>query len=409
MIPVMKVLLVHNRYRSDSPSGENRVVDQEAAALEAAGNHVERFERFSDDIAGWSRPRQAIVPLRVVWSQEARRDLAAVLRRTKPDVVHIQNTFPLLSPSVLYACRDEQVPAVVTFHNYRQICPSGALFRDGAVCHDCVGHLPLAAVRHGCYRSSPFATAPLALTTLVHRTAWRTLPSAYIFVSKAERDLFAPLGLPADRVFVKENLVPATGSVTVPVEDKVVYVGRLSDTKGIPTLMASWDRYIRDSPEPRLRLVIAGTGPLEATIQDWSRERSGVEVAGLLDREACARLVAGARAVIVPSEWEETFGLVVVEAMAAGVPTIVSGIGALPELVTDGVDGIVLQPGNVAALARVMREVDEEPARFEQLGRRARKTYEDRFDPDANLEELLSIYRFAIDNPIWESSGASQR
>jgi glycosyltransferase involved in cell wall biosynthesis len=119
--------------------------------------------------------------------------------------------------------------------------------------------------------------------------------------------------------------------------------------------------------------------------------------------------VAGARAVIVPSEWEETFGLVVVEAMAAGVPTIASAIGSLPELVTDGVDGIVLEPGNVAALARVLREVDEEPARFEQLGRRARKTYEERFDPDANLEELLSIYRFAIENPIWGSSGASQR
>ena len=106
----MKVLLVHNRYRSDSPSGENRVVDQEAAALEAAGNDVERFERFSDDIAGWSRPRQALVPLRVVWSQEARRDLAAVLRRTKPDVLHVQNTFPLVSPSVLYSCRDEPPP-----------------------------------------------------------------------------------------------------------------------------------------------------------------------------------------------------------------------------------------------------------------------------------------------------------
>jgi glycosyltransferase involved in cell wall biosynthesis len=405
----MKVLMVHNRYRSDSPSGEDRVVDQEAAVLEAAGNDVERFERFSDDIASWSRPRQALVPLRVVWNQEARGDLAAVLRRTRPDVVHIHNTVPLLSPSVLHACRDERVPAVVTFHNYRQICPSGALFRDGAVCHDCVGHLPLPAIRHGCYRSSPFATAPLALTTFVHRTSWRTLPSAYIFVSKSERDLFDPLGLPANRVFVKANLVPATAAVTAEVEDKVVYVGRLTDTKGLPTLMASWDRYIRDSHEPRLRLVIAGTGPLEATMQEWSREQSGVELAGVLDRPAVARLVAGARAVIVPSEWEEPFGLVVVEAMAAGVPTIASAIGSLPELVTDGVDGIVLEPGDVAALARVLREVEEEPARFEQLGRRARKTYEDRFDPDANLEELLSIYRFAIENPIWGSSVASSR
>lgn len=403
----MKVLIVHNRYRSESPSGENRVVDQETAALELAGYDVERFERFSDDIAGWSRPRQALVSLQVVWSGEARRDLTALLRRTRPDVVHIQNTFPLLSPSVLYSCRDERIPAVVTFHNYRQICPSGVLFRDGAVCHDCVGHVPLPGVRHGCYRSSSLATVPLALTTLVHRKTWRTLPSAYVFLSRAERDLFAPLDLPANRVFVKPNLVPVMSSVSVAGEHKVAYVGRLSDTKGLPTLMASWDRYTRDTDEPRLRLVIAGAGPLEAAIRQWAQKQPAVEIAGLLDRAACARLVASARAVIVPSEWEETFGLVVVEAMASGVPTIAAARGSLPELVTDGVDGVVFAPGDVAALARVLKQVDEEPALFEKLGHRARRTYEERFDPEANLEELISIYRFAIENPIWLAGGAS--
>ena len=402
----MKVLVVHNRYRSDLPSGENRVVDQEAAALESAGHDVEHFERFSDDIAGWSRPRQALVPLRVVWSREAHHALKVVLRRSRPDIVHIQNTFPLVSPSVLYSCRDERVPAVVTFHNYRQICPSGALWRDGAVCHDCLGHVPLAAVRHGCYRSSSLATAPLALTTLVHRSSWRTLPSAYVFLSKAERDLFAPLDLPAKRVFVKPNLIPATPLPTVMAEHKVVYVGRLSDNKGLPTLMASWDRYTRDTVKPRLQLVIAGAGPLEAATREWSQQHPTVRVAGLLDRAACALLMASARAVIVPSEWEETFGLVVVEAMAAGVPTIAAARGSLPELVTDGVDGVVFEPGNAVALARVLKEVDESPERFEELGRRARKTYEERFDPDANLEKLLSIYRFAIENPVWQSDAA---
>jgi glycosyltransferase involved in cell wall biosynthesis len=399
----MKVLMVHNRYRSDSPSGENRVVDQESAALESSGHDVEHFERFSDDIETWSLPRRALVPLRMVWNAEARQALTTVLRQAKPDVVHVHNTFPLISASVLYSCRDERVPAVVTFHNYRQICPNGALFRDGSVCHDCLGRMALPAVRHRCYRSSALATAPLAVAAFVHRSSWTTLPSAYVFLSNAERALFAPLGVPANRAFVKPNLVPEASASAVETaprkEHMVVYVGRLSDTKGLPTLMESWDRYSRESSNPSLRLVVAGAGPLDEAVRDWSRHRPAVEVAGLLDQAACARLVAGARVVIVPSEWEETFGLVVVEAMAAGVPAVVSTRGSLPELVTEGVDGVVFEAGNAGALAGVLREIDEFPARFERLGRRARETYEERFDPAENLEQLLSIYRFAIENP----------
>ncbi len=397
----MKVLVVHNRYRSEQPSGENRVVDQESAALSAAGHDVRHFERLSDDIATWSRPRQATVPGRVLWSEEARRSLAGELRRHRPDVVHVHNTFPLLSPAIFYTCRREGVPAVVTFHNYRQICPSGTLFRDGAPCNDCVNRLPLPALRHGCYRDSPAATAPLALESVLHRRTWRRLPSAYIFISAAEQSLFAPLRLPGDRTFVKHNLVPLLPPPQeVTRDDKVVYVGRLSDTKGIPTLMRGWDCFAAANDGAALRLVIAGAGPLGDAVLEWSRRHPSVEYAGLLDREACRELVAGARAVVVPSEWEETFGLVVVEAMAVGVPAIVSRRGALPELVSDGVDGMVFDAGDAGALAEAFAAVEASPGRFESMGRAARDSYERHHDPGRNLEQLLDIYRFAIENPV---------
>src|SRR5262245_34836497 len=135
----MKILIAHNRYRSTAPSGENRVVDQESAALTALGHTVEHFERHSDDIEDWTRLQQATLPARVVWNPATKRDLGAVLRRFRPDVVHIHNTFPLLSPSVLYACRDARVPVVVTLHNYKLLCASGDFFRAGQVCHDCAG------------------------------------------------------------------------------------------------------------------------------------------------------------------------------------------------------------------------------------------------------------------------------
>ena len=142
----MKIVLVHNRYRSAAPSGENRVVDQEGQALRDRGHEVIPFERHSDDIEQWPAARRAAVPARVIWSREAHRALTATLREHNPDVVHVHNTFPLLSAAILYACRDMSVPVVTTIHNYKLACASGDFFRQGAACHDCDHGLPWPAL-----------------------------------------------------------------------------------------------------------------------------------------------------------------------------------------------------------------------------------------------------------------------
>jgi glycosyltransferase involved in cell wall biosynthesis len=180
----------------------------------------------------------------------------------------------------------------------------------------------------------------------------------------------------------------------------VVYAGRLDEAKGIRLLMRSWDRYL-ESPgcvSSRLSLSIAGTGTLSRELAAWASARPSVDLAGHLDSTACGALMASARAVLVPSEWEETFGLVVVEAMALGVPPIVAGHGALPELVRSGEDGVVFRPGDADALAAVLHDIEAHPARYKALGNRARMTYAQRFDPQNNLAELLGIYRYAVRN-----------
>jgi glycosyltransferase involved in cell wall biosynthesis len=139
----MRILLVHNRYRSAAPSGENRVVDQEGEALAALGHEVRRFTRESDEISQWSLLKKASVPARTVWSRESFHDMKAVLRDYQPDVVHVHNTFPLISAAVLHACRDAGVPVVATIHNYGLACANRAFFRNGAVCHDCVDGSPI--------------------------------------------------------------------------------------------------------------------------------------------------------------------------------------------------------------------------------------------------------------------------
>ncbi len=396
----MRVLQVHNQYRSGTPSGENRVVDQEGQALAEAGNEVMRFGRNSDEIEHWSRTKRASLPARVVWSRETRRDLSAALRERRPDVVHVHNTFPLLSASVLYACRDTAVPVVATIHNYRLVCASGDFLRDGTVCHDCLHRLPVPGALHGCYRGSRVATVPLVVANVAHRKAWSSLVSAYVFISAAQRDLHDGLGLPQDRVFVKHNMIPRQNVPLVPREPIVAYAGRLDEAKGLRLLMAAWDRYRGMSDDPGLRLVIAGAGALDREVAAWALTRPSVELTGYLPASQVLELRARARAVLLPSVWEEPFGLVAVEAMAAGAPPIAAEHGSFVELITPGVDGVLFLPGDPTALALAIADVDAYPERYEIYGNRARETYEQRFDPEHSLKHLLEIYNFAIANPV---------
>jgi glycosyltransferase involved in cell wall biosynthesis len=376
------------------------VVDRERAALAALGHEVARFERDSDVIEGWSLPRKAVLPGRVVWSQEAYRDLRASLTRWRPDVVHVHNTFPLLSPAVLYACRDAAVPVVTTWHNYRVLCAGGSFLRDGAVCHDCVEGSALQAVVHGCYKGSRLGTAAVVAANGAHRHAWRSMVSAHVFISAAQRDLLARLDLDGERVFVRHNLIPARTVPQVPREDLVLYAGRLDVAKGVPLLMAGWDHYRSGRPEGAgLRLVIAGAGVLDQEVAAWASARPSVELVGHASEAECSALMARARAVLLPSTWEEPFGLVAIEAMAAGAPPIAAGHGAFTELITDGVDGVIFTPGDAAALGAAIADVEADPGRYLAYGTQARETYQKRFDPDRNIEQLVEIYRYAIANP----------
>jgi glycosyltransferase involved in cell wall biosynthesis len=398
----VRILLVHNRYRSEAPSGENRVVDQESAALRSAGHTVELFERYSDDVATWSTARRAALPAQVLWSEGTRRDIATVLRRFAPDVVHVHNTFPLISPSVLYACHAQGIPVVTTLHNYKLLCASGDFFREQKVCHECAGGSPAPALKHGCYRGSRVATAPIVAGMVAHRRAWRGLVSAYIAISASQRDLLAGLALPADRVFVKWNMVPPS-ETTIDSDRaaafKVAYIGRLDDAKGVPLLMAAWDRYSRSAPQSPLRLSIAGGGQLMDHVRSWAATMSNVDVLGLLDREGCRELTASSLALILPSQWEETFGLVAIEAMSAGTAPVAAAHGAFPELITPDVNGVLFAAGDPAALAGVLADVERDPDRFIALGKQAQASYDERFIPERNVEALLDIYRFAIENP----------
>jgi len=385
------VLVVHNRYGSAQPSGENKVVDQEVALLRGAGHRVGVFERRSDDIASRSLPAKAALPLLVPWNPKVRAELAARLRAERPDVVHVHNVFPLLSPAVLAACADAGVPAVATLHNYTQVCPPGTLQRDGKPCTACVGATPLPAVRHGCYRNSRLATVPLAVSLSVNRRRWWSGVERFFCISGAQRDVLVAAGLPGERLAVKHNFVPDPAERRTGPGEHLLFLGRLAEAKGVRLLMAAWDE-VAAGGGVGVPLVIAGSGPLEREVAAWAAGRSDVRYAGLYDPAQCREALARAVAVVAPSTWLEAFGLVVVEAMAAGVPAVAAGHGAFVELVEDGVTGLLHRPGDPASLADRLRRITAAPG----MGEAARRRYEQGFSPAVGLERLVEGYRSAI-------------
>ncbi|WP_369173003.1 glycosyltransferase [Streptomyces sp. R28] len=392
----MRILVVHNRYASAQPSGENKVVDQEVELLRAAGHQVEVFERRSDDIAGRSLLGKVAVPLLVPWNPAVRTELATRLRAERPDVVHVHNVFPLLSPAVLAACADAGVPAVATLHNYTQVCPPGTLQRDGRPCTECVGSsAPLPAVRHGCYRNSRLATVPLAVSLSVNRRRWWSGVDRFFCISAAQRDVLVQAGMPAERLAVKHNFVPDPDARRSGAGEHLLYLGRLAEAKGVRLLMAAWDE-IAANGGVGVPLVIAGTGPLEREVTAWAAGRDDVRYVGLYDPAQCRQAIARSVAVVAPSTWLEAFGLVVVEAMAAGVPTVAAGHGAFVELVEDGVTGLLHRPGEAASLASCIRRIAAEPGRNREMGQAARRRYEQGFSPAVGLERLVEGYRTAI-------------
>ncbi|GAA1181138.1 glycosyltransferase [Streptomyces hebeiensis] len=403
----MHVLVAHNRYSSAQPSGENRVVDQEVGLLRAAGHRVEVFERRSDDIAARSLWGKAAVPLLVPWNPAVRTELTARLRAERPDVVHVHNVFPLLSPAVLAACADAGVPVVATLHNYTQVCPPGTLHRDGRSCTECVGSAAsLPAVRHGCYRNSRLATVPLAVGLTVNRRRWWSGVERFFCISAAQRDILARSGMPADRLVVKHNFVPEPGTRRAGAGEHLLFLGRLAEAKGVRLLMAAWDEIAADGGVG-VPLVLAGAGPLEGEVTAWAAGRDDVRYVGLYDPAQCRRAVARSVAVVAPSMARETFGLVVAEAMAAGVPAVAAGHGAFVELVEDGVTGLLHRPGEPASLASRLRRIVTERARNREMGEAARRRYEQYFSPAVGLERLEDEYRSAIAGRT-ESMGGSK-
>ena len=393
----MKVLLVHNEYRY--PSGEEVVVAQERELLERAGHTVVKYHRSNWETESDIGLRQLGLIKRIVWASDSRQAVARLLASEKPDVVHIHNTFMVISPSIYSACREAGVPVVQTLHNFRLFCPAGVYFRDGHICEDCREHSLWRGIEHACYRNSRSTTATVALMLKFHHMAhtWDRAVTLYVALTGFSRSRFVAGGLPADRVVVKPNFMHPDPGQSGGSRDYALYAGRVAAEKGVSTILQAWARMKTHIP-----LIIAGDGPALADLQAEASQLglSQVRFAGRLTREQTLAMMQGARFVLFPSMWYENFPMTIVESFACGTPVIASGLGAMAEIVRDGQVGLNFVPGDAADLAAKAEWAWGNPAKTQALGEGARHEYETRYTAEKNYDLLMEIYNRAMQRSV---------
>ncbi|MHB1214953.1 MAG: glycosyltransferase family 4 protein [Thiobacillus sp.] len=373
----LRVLVVHNRYLQRG--GEDSVVDSEVQLLREHGHPVELFERSSEALS--SSP--LVMAMELVWNRSVRRELVDALARFSPDVVHVHNTFPFVSPAIYWAAAAARVPVVQTLHNFRLMCLNALFLREGKVCEDCMGHVPWRGVTRACYRGSRAASAALAGMLTLHRGlgTYQDKVARYIALNEFCRGKFIEGGVPDERVVVKPNFVDVAAPEPAS-RAGLLFVGRLSTEKGVATLAQAMALL----PDAALR--VAGDGPEAGLLAGVA----GVTRLGSLPGEMVRQEMNRAAALVVPSICYENFPRTIAEAFACGLPVVASRIGALADIVSDGQTGLLFEPGNPRDLADKLAWAQAHPEEMAVMGRTARAQYEAEFSAEVNYRRLMEIY-----------------
>ena len=376
-----RVLIVHNGYQHKG--GEDTVVEAEVELLRERGHAVALFTRHNDDIHGVSK---LMLVANTFWASGVAAEFATELERFQPDVIHVHNTFPMISPAIYWVAAKYHIPVVQTLHNFRLLCPQAMFLREGKVCEACMGAIPWRGVVHGCYRNSKVQSAVLAGMVSLHRLlgTWQHKVTRYIALNEFCRQKFINGGLPAARVVIKANFVDFPRPAVTQRAD-FLFVGRLSAEKGVDVLAQA-------ARQTQVQIHVAGTGPEQRQLE----QISNVQLLGALSTDDVRRRMSDSLALVLPSVWYENFPRTLVEAFGCGLPVIASRLGALAELVEDGVTGLLFNPSDADDLADKLQWAHAHPEQMRAMGEAARAKYEAFYTAEKNYQQLVAIYRDAI-------------
>ncbi|MGB8956644.1 MAG: glycosyltransferase family 4 protein [Tumebacillaceae bacterium] len=408
----MKVLIVHNLYRDRG--GEERYIELHRRLLEERGHEVSLFTKDSRDVA--SKWDKLTLPLSMTHSSASAREMRDLLKRERPDVVHVNNLFPLISPSVLAVVKDAGIPLVMTLHNYRLLCPIGTFLNpQGQMCEKCADGNSLHCFTNNC-RGGQAESLAYAVSSQFHKMTdvFAKYVDAFICPSRFSQQKLAQYGFDVSKTTVIPHYVDAPEATVMeqatearlnneaapePTADQhfeepyITYVGRLYPEKGILTLIRAMERL------PHIRMKVLGTGPLRPQVEAEIRQRKldHVELMGHVTGDVFHRLVTGARFSVLPSECYEGMPYSALENLSFGKPMVATNIGGLPEVIEDGVTGLLFPFGDEVLLAARIEELWTDDAMRRRFAENCLQRHAERFSPDRYYQSVMGLYQTVIE------------
>jgi glycosyltransferase involved in cell wall biosynthesis len=387
----LRILMCHNAYRQHG--GEDNVFQLQRRILEEGGEEVRTYGRSSGEIDDFGPLARLRMVLGGFFSWRSYREVRSLAREFEPDLAVVQNVFPLLSPSVYVALRRQGVPTVQMVYNYRLHCANAQLFTQGKLCERCLHGSTLNAARFKCLHGRRLRSLWYGLILGLHRRLGTfrhierfVVPHAFVGAKLAEG------GLPAERFRESPNAFllpdPVIGEAEPPF---VLYVGRVIPAKGVFTLVRAME-----GVEPPVRLVVVGDGEDLPRIEAYLAERPAlarrVELLGPRWGSEVETLMARMMAMVLPSEWYDVSPTTVYTALALGKPALVTSLGSCPQIVDDGVEGLVFEAGNPRHLAAQINRLAADPELRRAIGRRARQKAERELTPQAYYQRMQTIF-----------------
>lgn len=383
----MRVLIVQNHCIGFG--GDDVVVANESLLLKSHGHQVSIWSLRNDDLTSFGSKVEVV--LNAAYNRKAKIGLSQRIAEFRPDVMHCHNLFPQITPAAYDAANEANIPVVQTLHDFRAFCCIAAfLHRNDQQCMRCVTGSSYWGAWHRCYRNSWLGSVLFAHALASHRRqlTLQQKIQRFIALSEASKNQFIAAGLPDTRIRIKPNFIFDPGYPLRESRDGALFVGRLSPEKGLATLITAWE----DIQYP---LRILGSGMLMSTLSQtanpwltWLGHQPNAEV---------GQYMRQAKFLVMPSEWIEGFPLVLVESFAHGLPVIASRLGAMAEIIDDGITGLLFTPGDTRDLTAKITWAIAHPERMTAMGHAARRVYEQRYTPDENYRQLMQIYGEAID------------
>lgn len=402
----MKVLLVNKYFYLKG--GPERHISKISKILEAKGhqaipfsmqderNEPSSYAKYFVSKVDFNSPtslgdKLRMVP-RVIYFLEAKRKIEALIREVKPEIAHLHNIAHQISPSVLHSLKKFNLPVVQTLHDYKLVCPSYNMVARGRICEKCRGHRYYQAVLQRCNKGS-FSFSLLNCVEMYSHSLlgiYERNIDVFIAPSNFLRHKVIEFGISGGKIFHIPTFVDSREySPLYNGDNYFVYFGKVSREKGLLTLVQAM-KEIKTS-----KLLIIGEGELKKDLEKYILQENiaGIKFLGHIKGERLKTTIRNSQLAILPSEWYENCPASILEAFALGKPVIGSDIGGIPELIEDGVDGLLFEPGNAEELSEKIAYLISRPQLGEQMGKNARKKMEEKYNPEVYYQRLMGVYQ----------------